>query len=429
MTVEKIGRRYYITGQTYAAKDALKAAGCKWDPDRRAWWTGKKEVAERFDRQAPAEAKPEDPDTIRVIGKARYKGRDYYIRWVGTCKTGEHKARLCTLDAKIDFWAACAEPGDRPAADEASVTKMYQEPRSLAGIRRFIEDRRAEEEAAKKKAAKLAKAAKGEPTRDIPNLMDDRVIAAFFGDRAVAYDFTVTQDQFDEEDNWGPGHYCGVTVPASLADRWDAGLKACRASGVDTKAREGYILRYRIMVQDDAAELPACLEELLAEREQKAAVAALLAEREQKAAVAALLAEREQKAAVAALLDGLVQSSVGPTAPETAATRINGEVVAHHMATADSGPCTFKGEGLVRISRDGVTYTEGRTPDGQRVVREDFRGYDDYRTYYWAPPAVAKAWALAYAASAGITVEKAREWLAQYDGCHGSDLYRAIVEQ
>jgi hypothetical protein len=55
MKVEKIGRRYYITGQTYAAKDAIKAAGCKWDPNRRAWWTGKKEVAERFDHQAPAE--------------------------------------------------------------------------------------------------------------------------------------------------------------------------------------------------------------------------------------------------------------------------------------------------------------------------------------------------------------------------------------
>jgi hypothetical protein len=46
VTVEKIGRRHYLTGDTYAHKDAIRDAGCKWDPDQRAWWTGNAAVAD-----------------------------------------------------------------------------------------------------------------------------------------------------------------------------------------------------------------------------------------------------------------------------------------------------------------------------------------------------------------------------------------------
>lgn len=32
------GRRVYFKGSPFAAKDVLKEAGAKWDPDERAWW-------------------------------------------------------------------------------------------------------------------------------------------------------------------------------------------------------------------------------------------------------------------------------------------------------------------------------------------------------------------------------------------------------
>lgn len=431
MTIEKIGRRFYITGNTYGAKNELKAAGCHWDADRRAWWTAKENVAERFGGRADEkdgskggesrQPKPENPDRVEVIGKASYKGREYYVRWVGRTRKGDYKARLTTLDAKIDFWAACAQPGYRPAADEACVIKTYQDARTLGSIRRFVDEKKREEAVAKEEAAKVKAVARGESTREIRHLTDARMIRAFFGDRAVPYNYRVTQDQFDEEDNQGPGHYYGVTVPASLCDRWDAGILACKERKIEARSREGLTLRYRIMSQDEAAALPKDLEELLAEKESKeAAEKAAKEEREKKAA--------ETKAAIDSLLDGLVQSSVGPTKPATAAPRIDGEAIPHHMATSNPGDCVFGGEGMLVISRGDTRYEEGRTANGQRVVYESIRAYDDWRVYYWAPADVAKAWALAYAANKGITIEAAKEWLGKYDGCHGSDLYRTVVE-
>lgn len=46
ITISSEGRRHYIVGNTYPIKSAIKSAGCKWDRDRGAWWTGKREVAE-----------------------------------------------------------------------------------------------------------------------------------------------------------------------------------------------------------------------------------------------------------------------------------------------------------------------------------------------------------------------------------------------
>lgn len=40
-------QRYYFTGQTCGVRDRLRAAGCYWDPLRKAWWTGEAEVAEQ----------------------------------------------------------------------------------------------------------------------------------------------------------------------------------------------------------------------------------------------------------------------------------------------------------------------------------------------------------------------------------------------
>lgn len=416
--IEKTGKRIFLLGDTFAFRNEIKALGGHWDGGRKAWWVGaaKAAKAEALAAQLSSRAterKGVDADST-IIGKATYKGRSYYVLWVGECKTGDYKTHLTVLDGSIDFWAACARPNEHAFEGVARMDKFYGDPKKLGSLQRFVNEKR-REEVAKTQTAKVKTVAAGEATRQIPKVRDERIIKAFFG-RATAYDYEVTSDDFDRDDNEGPGHYYGVTVPASLADRWDAGILACKKADIkEMRSREALTIRYRLMVADETAALPAELESVLSEADAKQAV-----KDEARRKVV------EQKAAVAALLDGLVQSSVGPTAPQTVAVYLDAEKIEHHMASNNPGDCTFDaGETL---SYDGSRYFIGRTADGQRIIRQDFRGYDDYRTYYYAPVAVAKAWALAYATVSGITVEAAREWLSKYSDCHGNDLYQSIVD-
>lgn len=395
MTIEilKDGRRYYLTGDTYAFRVVFRDAGCKWDPDRQAWWTSKKDVAAALFARCNAQAASEH--TLCPPKKYNDLVRSHGGVW----------------DQSRGTWLL-------PSAEALSEVKAAIELDQRRAIKRR-EAKAAERAEAKRHRTQVAQ---GEQLWRIPDVTDERIIRAFFGDRAIAYYYEVTHADFDRDDNQGPGHYCGIDVPVSLARRWDAGVAAAKAAGHKVmRSREALLIRYRIMVGDDAAELHPDLEALLADREAKAA-----AEQAAKDAAAKKLAE--EKAAVESLLSGLVKSSVGPTAPDTLTVHIDAEAIDHHMASTDPGDCTFGGEGMARLVRGDTTYTEGRTADGQRVVREDYRAYDDYRTYYWAPAAVAKAWALAYARQVGITADQAREWLAQYNGCHGSDLYQAVVD-
>jgi hypothetical protein len=61
ITVERIGRRSYLRGDTIAVRGLLRDGGCHWDADQTAWWIGSHEealaLAERA-RTAPAEAPP-----------------------------------------------------------------------------------------------------------------------------------------------------------------------------------------------------------------------------------------------------------------------------------------------------------------------------------------------------------------------------------
>jgi len=45
-TLEKQGQRLYFRGAPFAVKDVLKAGGCHWDPDAKAWWIGATKQAE-----------------------------------------------------------------------------------------------------------------------------------------------------------------------------------------------------------------------------------------------------------------------------------------------------------------------------------------------------------------------------------------------
>lgn len=74
-----------------------------------------------------------------------------------------------------------------------------------------------------------------------------------------------------------------------------------------------------------------------------------------------------------------------------------------------------------------VTVTLGTLTDGTECARDEFHGYDDWRSYTWAPKAIVLAALLAYAQAKNITCEKAQEWVGQYNGCEGSELYHAVL--
>lgn len=161
ITLEKVEKRVYVVGNSFSIKDQLKAEGCHWDAERKQWWigVGKASAIEAIikgDTQAVVqtpETTSENADSIKVVGKAKYKGKTYYVRWVGQCKNGEYKAHLTTIDAKISFWAACARPHEQidGNGDIACVLKTYQsrtvgygryaheEHTTLGSLRRFIE--------------------------------------------------------------------------------------------------------------------------------------------------------------------------------------------------------------------------------------------------------------------------------------------------
>jgi hypothetical protein len=138
ITTTQVGRRIYINGNTYPIREQLKALGCK--PEKGSdgkfrWWVGTSKGNKLATLLAADAPPPENPDTIVVCGRARYKGRSYYVRAV-TEKDGG-KLRLTTPDASIDFWVHVG-PGD----DRASWERRYDTAKTLGEIRRFLARRR-----------------------------------------------------------------------------------------------------------------------------------------------------------------------------------------------------------------------------------------------------------------------------------------------
>ena len=139
--IEKVGRRYYVTGNTYAIKDQLRSKGCKWDPDRKQWWTGKKDVADKIEG-LQVQRSEKTGDDLEVIGRAEYKGRTYYVVWQGPTKLG-HGWKLAFSDGSKVFWAK-SENG------EPRWAKRYAEAKTIGSLRQFAEAKKVERENEKK---------------------------------------------------------------------------------------------------------------------------------------------------------------------------------------------------------------------------------------------------------------------------------------
>jgi len=157
MSIEIVGSRLYVTGNTYSIKDRLKSIGCHWDADRKQWWIGKAKQAElstivgsvNSQTTASGYVKPtaEELSDKPCTGKAAYKGRDYYVIGYSE-RTG--KLHLTVLDCSIEFWAPLADSTIikryEPRTDRRSGRESHQ---TVGGIRRFIEKSKRDEKTVK----------------------------------------------------------------------------------------------------------------------------------------------------------------------------------------------------------------------------------------------------------------------------------------
>lgn len=138
MQLEQIGSRLYVTGTPFALKDSLKAAGCHWDTDRRAWWIGatKRNKIEHLIAQPIASASEEEQQAERlkhdqqnILGTAKFNSKSYYLVGSGTSARGEW-VRLLFRDGSQTFF--------KPSS-EVEIVKRYAKPTTLAKLQAFAE--------------------------------------------------------------------------------------------------------------------------------------------------------------------------------------------------------------------------------------------------------------------------------------------------
>jgi len=108
---------------------------------------------------------------------------------------------------------------------------------------------------------------------------------------------------------------------------------------------------------------------------------------------------------------------------ETLATATAGLIpTTYAMIPADSRQIA------VSPKKNGLTVRlyEG-TLEGERIVMVHMHVYDDDRTTYYGSPALVEKIHRDYAEKCGIDRRKAQEWLANYRGCFGQELYLQIA--
>lgn len=133
ITVDKKGRRFYLRGNTYPIKDSLRSSGAKWDADERAWWTSKQEVADKFAKAEDVKQDRNDSnegENLRVIGRANYKGKSYYVVWQGMTRAGFEGWKLAFSDGTKTFWT---KQGEQPP----TWVKSYDKPKTIRELREY----------------------------------------------------------------------------------------------------------------------------------------------------------------------------------------------------------------------------------------------------------------------------------------------------
>lgn len=140
--IERQGRRYYFRGAPFSARGTFKCGGCHWDANERAWWTGKKDVADELlaelMKQESEPPKPETVDKEREVlrGRAQYKGKTYYLLVSGTKDDGRQYAKLCSRDGSMVFWVK--------DFGQFEIVSTYRSLKSIADLEAYAARRKRE---------------------------------------------------------------------------------------------------------------------------------------------------------------------------------------------------------------------------------------------------------------------------------------------
>ena len=135
ITISRTGRRSYLQGNTFPIKAAIKAAGGHWDSEAKAWWMSDDVAAHRIASEAasqasahPAYVAAEGEEFVAVSGNT-YPARDALRalggHWVAAAKTWEvpvsqaaaADAAVASAPAAKPFQhSSCRDCGARPNA-------------------------------------------------------------------------------------------------------------------------------------------------------------------------------------------------------------------------------------------------------------------------------------------------------------------------
>lgn len=142
--VETIKGRHYFRGAPYDIKDFLWERGADWDPEAKVWWIGGKrteaetilaqalEPVRRAERRRVQHARKADAgvdlDAKIIVGRAKYKGKFYYVLVAPTrFDDGAVACKLVFRDGSRTFWAR----------EAVEILREYREPTSINSLRAF----------------------------------------------------------------------------------------------------------------------------------------------------------------------------------------------------------------------------------------------------------------------------------------------------
>lgn len=125
ITIQSEGRRHYLVGDTYPIKSAIRDAGCKWDRERGAWWTGRRETAESLVSRVQSGA------VKAVASFAKLDGGKWGVRVPGVPAVGSTVEVEGKYGRKTVTIAAVVETRD--GSSVCSIVAEPRKPRSSSG--------------------------------------------------------------------------------------------------------------------------------------------------------------------------------------------------------------------------------------------------------------------------------------------------------
>jgi hypothetical protein len=140
--------KIYLTGNTFPLREEIKAAGGRWDKERKQWYCTPAErpamlaLARRAQAMPPKRARrgeaAQPDDNTKVIGEALDPGDRktlWWLAWTGRLTTGNNAgalfAKLVTRDGRKFLW--------KPAK-KVTILRRFETPLPLCGLLAQLQD-------------------------------------------------------------------------------------------------------------------------------------------------------------------------------------------------------------------------------------------------------------------------------------------------